>query len=287
MKRFSILFAVVITAMAFFASCTKDTTPPTINFLGGAGYTSSDATIDAGSDVKIGITAQSGTAKLSSFVIKATHNNVSVTVYDTTFSTDTYTRDFTITIDDLGETRLTFTVTDKDGESAETSLVITANQVDNISSYTQKILGSYNNATIGSSFASADGTVYMMADARTNSSKVDWLYFYGATNLATLAAPDDAVAATIFNGTNGLQTWTTKNATRFRLVSEGAVWDNILTAADIAAIATNTTESKVSDLSVGNIVAFKTADNKLGLIKVTEITGTSAGTITYDVKVQK
>jgi hypothetical protein len=290
MKKISLFFVILLAGVTFLTSCTKDTTPPTINFLGGAGYTSTDATIDAGTDVKIGITAQSGTAKLETLEIVAIHNNTPVPVHTETIdaaSSESFTKDYTITIDEIGETKLNFTITDKDGETATVSLTITANQVDDVTTYTQKILGSYDNSTYGSSFASADGTVYKMADAKANSSKIDWLYFYGVSNQATLASPNDADAATIFDGTNGLQTWATLNATGFRKVTEGIVWDNVTTSANIAAIATATTETKANLLQVGSIVAFKTAGNKLGLIKITEITGTGAGTITYDVKVQK
>lgn len=287
MRKTTFILALLISGIAFISSCTKDTTPPTINFLGGAGYTSSDATIDAGSSVKIGITATSGTAKLASLEIEAVHNNTPVQLYDTTFSSDTYSRDFTFTVDEVGETKLIFTITDKDGETAEVFLTITANAVNNIVTYTEKILGSYDNSAYGSSFASVDGTVYKIADASANSAKIDWMYFYGVSNQATIAAPDDADAATIFTGTNGLQNWTTKNATRFRKVTEGAVWDNITTSADIAALATNTTETKANQLLVGNIVAFKTVSNKLGLIKITDIETGGAGSIKYDVKVQQ
>ncbi len=285
MKKLSILFAsLLLASVTFLTSCTEDTIPPTINFLGGTGYTSTDVTINAGSDIKVGITATAGSAKLTGFEITATHNNSAVTIYDSTFSSDAFSKTMTLTVEDLGETKLVFTITDKDGQEAYVSLTVTA--VAGVNTYTQKILGSYDNTQYGSSFASVDGTVYKIAEAKANSTKIDWMYFYGVSNLATLAAPDDVDAATIFDGTNGLQTWGTKNPTRFRIVTEGAVWDNITTAADIAAIATNTTETKASQLAVGNIVAFKTAGNKLGLIKVTEITTGGAGTITYDVKVQ-
>lgn len=282
-----VLAAMILASFAFFTACTKDTTPPSMNFKGGSGYTSDNVTIDAGSALKFGINASSGSSKLSGFTLKATHNNITVTVIDSAFSSDSFNQDYTLEIWDEGETRLAFTITDKDGETAELAIVVTANAVDDINAYSEVLLGSYDNSTYGSSFASADGTVYKIADAKANSTKIDWLYFYGVSNQATLAAPDDADAATIFTGTNGLPSWATRNATRFRLVTEGAVWDNIATSADITAIATSTTETKVNQLAVGNIVAFKTAGNKLGLIKITEITGTGAGTIKYDVKVQK
>ncbi len=290
MKKISLFFVVLLAGASFLTSCTKDTTPPTINFLGGAGYTSSDATIVAGTDIKIGITAQSGSAKLETLEIVAIHSNTPVPVHTETIdasSSDSFSKDYTLTIDEIGETKLNFTITDKDGETATVSLTITATQVDDVTTYTQKILGSYDNSTYGSSFASADGTVYKMVDAKANSSKIDWLYFYGVSNLATLASPDDVDAATIFDGTSGLQTWATLNGTRFNKVTAAVVWDNVTTAANIADIAINTTATKANQLQVGNIVAFKTVGNKLGLIKITEITGTGAGTITYDVKVQK
>lgn len=286
MKKINLLIATLILAsLAIVTSCKKDKTPPTITFKGGTGYTSSDITIDQGATLTFGITAQSGSSKLQELKIVATSNNTPQTLLDSTFSADTFSNDFSIMFSSVGQSRLTFTITDKDGQTAEVALVVTS--VEAISTYTQKILGSYGNLTIGSSFASADGTVYKMADALTNASKIDWLYFYGNSDLATLAAPDDADAATIFTGTNGLANWAVRNSTRFRLVSEGAVWDNILLSSDIAAIATGTTATSVMQLAVGDIVAFKTAGNKLGVLKVSDISGTSAGTITYDVKVQK
>jgi hypothetical protein len=289
MKKINLLIAtLILTGFAFMSSCTKDTNPPTINFKGGATYTSTDVTIDAGSSLTFGILAQPGGAKLQSLKVVATTDNTPLVLDEITISCDSFDQDLTYSCMDAGVTRMTFTITDKDNQTAEVSLTVTITAVDNISSYTETKLGSYANTTLGSSFASADGSVYMMADAKTNAAKVDWLYYYGgASNLATLAAPDDASAATVFNGVNGLQTWTVKNNTRFRAVTEGVVWDNILTADDIAAIATNTVDTKENLLQTGNILAFKTASDKLGIIKIGTIVTGSNGTITYDVKVQK
>jgi len=287
MKKINLLIAtLVLSSIAFITSCTKDTNPPTINFKGGATYTSTDVSVDAGTTLTFGINAQSGSAKLQNLKIVATANNTPLTLVDTTFSSDTFNDDFSFQFPNAGETRMTFTITDKDNQTAEVSLTVTIEA--GVDAYTEKKLGSYGNNTVGSSFASADGSVYLMAEAKTNAAKVDWLYYYGgASNLATLAAPDDASAATVFTGTNGLENWTVKNPTRFRFVSEGAVWDAIITSADIAAIATNTLDTKENKLETGNILAFKTAAGKLGVIKIGTIVTGSNGTITYDVKVQK
>lgn len=299
MKRLSFLFAIILMAsMPFFTSCGKDPATdvkPTINFIGGTGYTSQDVTLKAGETLKVGISAfsnASSKAKLKSFKIVRTFNNVPFTALDSTLnSTDA----FNITIESFayptaGVERWAFTITDKDGEFSEISFNVTTTSGGQITSYTQKILGSYDNATIGSSFASSDGTVYSLANAKTNAAKIDWMYYYGATNLATLASPNDATVAEIFtSATNGPATWSVRNDTKFDKVTlpTGLTWDNITTDAEIVILASGVSKTKVTALTVGQIVAFKTVTGKQGLIKVEAITGTGAGSITYSVKVQQ
>ncbi|MEI6750303.1 MAG: hypothetical protein ACOYMF_06610 [Bacteroidales bacterium] len=297
MRKIQLLAGLLlITGLGLFTSCKKDSTTedltPSINFIGGAGFVTGDVTKTVGELFYVGVNASANSTSgksLTNFKVVRTYDNTPLT-WDTTINTDNFNYQFQAYANALpGPERWTFTITDKDGQSKELTFEITTiGTASDIITYSDKILGSYDNATIGSSFASSTGAIYMMPDAKINATKIDWLYFYGVTNLATLAAPDDAAAATLFNNaTNGLQTWSVLNATRFRLVTEGAVWDNITTAAQIAAIATGTTETKVNDLQTGNIVAFKTANNKLGVIAIGAITTGAAGTITYTVKVQK
>lgn len=295
MKKINVFLSIVlVTGAAFITSCndtTEGDTQPVINFVGGAGYISEDATLKAGELFQVGITALSNTtsnAKLSNIRIVRTFNNVPFTVLDSTINTDSYQLTFeTVAYPEAGVERWTFTVTDKDGESSEIFFNITTTGGGAITTYTQKMLGSYDNSAYGSSFASADGTVYFIADAKANAAKVDWLYFYGVSNGATIAAPDDAAAATIFNSaTNGLQTWSVRNNTRFGLTS-GITWGDVSDDALIVGAATGVSNSKANQLAVGNIVAFKTSAGKMGLIKVTDIVASGDGTITYDVKVQQ
>jgi len=299
MRKLQLLAGLLlITGMGLFTSCKKDSTTdlsPSMNFIGGSGLVSADASLNTGELFTFGVNASANSSsgtKLKTFKVVRTFNNIPQTVFDTTFSgngVSTYNEQFSAyAAPAAGTERWTFTVTDKDGESKELAFIITTvGTASDITTFTDVVLGSYDNTTIGSSFASSTGNVYKLADAKTNAVKVDWLYYYGVSNLATLAAPDDASAATIFNSaTNGLQTWSVRNATRFRLATEGAVWDNITTAADIAAAATNTTETYVNLLEVGNIVVFKTVGNKLGIMKIDGITAGKAGTIKYTVKVQ-
>ncbi len=300
MKKLNYLLAfVLITSVSIITSCSKDSTNtdvlPTISFTGGTGYTSADATLAAGADIKVGISAFSNSStktKLNHFKVVRTFNNVPFTALDSTL---TATDAFNITLSsyaypEAGTERWTFTITDKDGQSAEIAFNITTTAASGpISSYTSTILGSYANPTLGSSFASADGTVYLLADAKTNSAKIDWMYYYGATNFATLASPGDATVTQVFAGSNGPASWSVRNDTKFAKVSlpTGTTWDAITNDAAIIALASGISDTKETALTVGQILAFKTAAGKMGLIRIDAISGTTDGTITYAAKVQQ
>ena len=164
-----------------------------------------------------------------------------------------------------------------------------------INTYSAKIFGDQANNSAGSFFSASNGMVYTQAQAKANDSVVDLLYYYGATNRATLANPTDADAATIFdNVTTGLQTWVTKNNTEIR--------STLLTAEMFNAVAADSTliqlydaaaggpaGTAATDLAVGDVIAFKTTKNKKGFIKVVTIieNNSNADYITVDVKVQK
>lgn len=184
--------------------------------------------------------------------------------------------------------------TDKDNQTASRNFNITAAgaSAGAIETYTSKVLGSYQ-ATAGSSFASIDGTIYGIADAKANSNKIDFMYFYGASNEATIAAPSNSDAASVFTGSNGLSSWSVRNATKFGTTSVTAgEFDAMTDDALIASQASGLSADKVNMLSVGDVVAFETAStssnaSKKGLIKVTAISTGADGTMTITVKVQE
>lgn len=299
MKRLSYLFAILLAAsVTSLTSCSKDTSTtdvkPTINFVGGTGFISGDVTLKAGEYMKVGISAfsnSSSKAKLKNLKVVRTFNNIPFVALDSTLSS---TDAFNITLEsyaypEAGTERWTFTITDKDNESTEIAFNVTTTAGGPITSYNQKILGSYDNSAYGSSFASFDGTVYTLADAKANAAKIDWMYYYGATNLATLASPNDATVLAIFTSTNGPANWSVRNDTRFAACTlpSGLTWDNITTDAEIVPLASVAADTKANMLAIGQIVAFKTVAGKQGLIKIEAITGTGAGSITYSVKVQQ
>ena len=301
MKKLSILVMsfLLISASSLLTSCSKDdsTNPtdvkPVVNFKGGATYTSVDASFPVGSEFKVGIVASSNVssgAKLVKFTVIRTFNNLPSTAIDTVLNTTAFNVDIIATTRSVvGTERWTYTITDKDNQVVELSLNITTQQVYGpLTEFTMKVLGAQKTIT-GSSFASIDGTVYGLADAKTNAGKIDWLYFYGATNLATLAAPIDADAAIVFSDPlNGVATWSVRNATKFKKVTDQITWSAITNdSALIALTSSGVTNTKVNSLSKNDILAFITASGKKGIIRVDDITTSESGQITISVKVQQ
>lgn len=186
-----------------------------------------------------------------------------------------------------------FTACEKDEETTPTPTPTPTDA--GINTYSAKIFGDQSNNSAGSFFATSNGTVYTQANAKANDSIVDLLYYYGATNMATIANPSDADAGTIFNNaTTGLQTWTTKNNTQLRETILTAEVFNAISADSTltqlyTASATGSAMTEATSLAAGDVIAFKTVKNKSGFIKVVSIVenGGSGDYIQVDVKVQK
>ncbi len=305
MKKLSYLFIVVIlSGLTIISACKKsddDTVDkkPTITFKGGSDYISSDVTIATGDSIKVGVIALSNTnsnAKLNKFTLTLTSNNIPQVLLDSTLNISTFDINFFITFANESVFRLSAKITDKDGESQEIAFNVTVvASAGPIYEYSNTVLAAQHVTDIGSSFASMTGDIWLLATAKANANKVDFLYFYGATNLATLASPADVAAGTIYNDTiNGLQTWSVRNNTLFKKITTAVDWESITNDALIVELtAEGVTETKINELAVGNVLAFITDPakpefaGKKGLIKITAINTGDEGDITFDVKVQE
>lgn len=302
MKKYSLFLLSMLVAVLFILpSCSDDddTTPtdpnPSLNFYGGSGYVSGNVTIPILTDFKVGITAASSTesgAKLSKFQVTRVFNNKPTIIIDSTLNTSsfTYPEIFITSNGDIGSENFFFTITDKNGKTKELSFTVTTTAVSNpgpINTWSMKILGAQQN-NIGSSFASIDGTIYTLPEAKINSAKIDWLYFHGSINLATLAAPDDPDAQSVYSTSNGPGSWAVKNPTRFKKITTAVDWNAITDDEVILELtASGVDQTKINLLAKNDVLGFLAANGKRGLIKVEEITGEEDGTITISVKVQQ
>jgi hypothetical protein len=300
MKRYLLFFgAIMLFSATLLTSCSSDNPtadlPPSIGFVTEAGYISSNATVLVSTPFKVKVSAQANAtsgSKIESIRITRLINNQ--TVGDTTFSFNEAAVIFEVTFMSysvVGVENIEFKATDKDGQSKTASLQITTEEPagDPIDSWEMRILGSWNNLTVGSSFASINGNVYMLDQAFANQALIDFIYWWGASTSATIGAPNDANAAQVFNtGAYALSNWTTLNATQFKTTTlTSADFDAVTDAAPCISNATGADQTRIGTLAVDQVIAFISVGGKHGLIRVKAITDGSAGDITIDVKVQQ
>ncbi len=126
-------------------------------------------------------------------------------------------------------------------------------------------MGSFND-DFGSFYSTTTNMAYNIADATANQSKIDFLFYKGATNGPTIASPADVQANTVYD----IAGWTTKNGTMFMETTiDAATFDAIGTEYTFPTFENTTTD--ITNIVSNQVVMFQTVDNKLGLIKINSI----------------
>ncbi len=295
MKNFKKLFLLFAIGTFALASCSKttDTTGasnPSINVT-----PSSDITLAQGAQASFGITANentSTTSPLTNLEIKITYTG-GASVLDTNIAINklanygyTYNWNVPMSATNGSTYTVSFTVTDNKSYTATTTrnINVKGGSVTNQSG----TLGAQMN-TLGSFYASANGSVFTASQAKSNQSAIDFVYYYDATTNATIAAPADATAqSTLPSYFSG---WSTFNNTTMKKTATSSVDITTLTYSNIAAAYSNASGSEstnVSNLAVGDVVMFKTAAGKYGAFKVSSLNSgnVSTGSITIASVVQ-
>jgi len=253
-----------------------------------------DTALYVGEQFVFGVIAEAASVEnIDRILVERNFENVSLlTLFDSTTNESFFTRDIlTFSFPNPGNEEFIFTAWDKKNRQSSISFTITTIPLaSDITTYQNIFLGAQS-STIGNSFASENGTVYTLVEAKNNSEKIDLMYFFGATNLASLAAPNDPDAAMVYNNPqNGLQTWDILNNTKFRMTDLSSDDFNSIVSSYHLVIAANTPtgpdQSKINNLSAGNVLAFFTSDEKYGLIRIDNIMSAEDGTIEITVKVQ-
>lgn len=275
MRKIAVLLMALISISILTTSCNKDDDEfgsPTLNFNGGVDYVYGDATIVEGTPFKVGVSAFSNTEsgkKLTTLRLTRTMDNITFLDTTLTINDEAYNVDFTFIAQTQGTGEvIKFVVTDKADQTVEKSLTITYEAP---SAAVAKVVGiemGSHNDDFGSFYSVANNLVYSVADATSNQAAVDFLYYKGATNFATIASPADTDAATVYPA---LDSWTSKNATLFQATDITA--DQFDAISDTYSFDDFTSAlTTLTQLENNQVIMFKTWDNKLGLIKVVSIT---------------
>ena len=290
----SILFVAVM-AISTITSCnpTNDDVKPSMTFSDeGAGITG-DKTVPVNSPLLFKITAVSNpnTKKnLKTLRIQSWKNNTPNVDTTVTINDDKFLGSFNFHADSnySVEEKFQFTLTDKAGEAATKTITITTEDApvnaNPINTYSATLLGGQSNPNVGSFYDVNTNTVYQLSGANSNQADIDLIFAYGNTNHYYIASPDDADIAISHSN---VASWTTRNSTILMTTSISAADFDAMT--DDANFPTVSGSSKVNMLQVGDVFAFQTVDGKKGLVKVTEILGSSGAdrAIKIDVKIQQ
>ncbi|MGB0429964.1 MAG: hypothetical protein ACPGLV_05785 [Bacteroidia bacterium] len=211
-------------------------------------------------------------------LLEKTREEDGQTTYETSY-------DFVLDEANAGDT-VTLTIAGIDEEansSEETVTVIVAEKSISVVKYTAKLMyvplaGSTNTETF---FSTDDGDTYSRDDVENTadavSPRVDFGYYYGATNMASMASP--AAYPELFQD---LSAWGTKNETLMKISEmDESHFEMIETNADLEMHYGMTdmadADGDVINLEVGNLVAFEldaAKGAKHGFFKVKSIVGT-------------
>lgn len=294
-----------IASLSFLTSCGNDDEDvnPKASITFEPSATNDEVSLAPGADINLKVVVTSAD-KLKSFKAAVTYGGINGG--DTTV-TDFPKAGYEFNVDDVvpslsAGSKIIYTFTATTSKDEVTTRTYTVTVLSDMATYTAKILGNQN-ATAGSFFASTDGTVYSSADAKTNSAKVDLVYYYSvggtaATDLATLAAPTDANAQAVYGASTSanIPSWATKNNTEIKKVpaNMATLYDQVTSGSQIEQgyMALPGAATKASTLKVGDVIGFMTAAGKHGLAKVTALSlpTTANGNkseITLSVKVQR
>jgi hypothetical protein len=303
MKQMSYLFLILfVTTSIFYTSCKKDDDTPEQKYFtfilnAGTGYISGDVTLNTGEQFKVGILANSATGQtLTRLLVTRIFNGKPDQVFDTTLTDIQINYDYhSITNNEVGVETWQFTIYQSAGDSISHQFNITTETVAGpINTYDQVTLGAQIN-TIGHAFSSSDGSIYLLPNAKANSAKVDFLYYFSFDHFATLASPDDDGAAHVYldggtyvsPGPNALLNWPIRNATRMKKITDTIDWDAIVDDTRLIELTQGAVASQEFELDKANYVAFITAAGKKGLIRVNGIFQEDDGTIDLSVKIQQ
>jgi hypothetical protein len=159
-----------------------------------------------------------------------------------------------------------------------------------VTEFTGIVLGAQDN-TNPSCYNVKTNTRWSIVKYNEQKASLDFVYYYGTTNKATIASPSDATVATVFQAyginTSGANSVQLKKLTTTPYA--GATTGTLLNEAWTASGAT--ASGVATDLAANNEIAFRTTsggNDVYGIIKVTAISANStSGAITFSVKRQQ
>jgi len=214
----------------------------------------------------------------NSSILNVDFENDNLEAKGVTQSGDSYTVQKTYTVSNVTETvsfQVKFTLTNKEGCETVKTVTFELTKKEAVILHALN-LGAYA-ADTNSFCASIEGIVYNNDDAKTNSGKVDFLYYESSADGIVVGSPKDVKIEGIYRISE--KNWAVSNDTKFAKVTstiDGAAFDALTTSAALKAAVEKLTPSEtgVTNLSKDDVLVFKTASTRtsspsvMGLLKV-------------------
>jgi len=302
-----LLTANYILIMIFCFSCKKDEKEkilPEIKLIFESGCSLNNDTVEVGKPLKFKVIVTAPDANITNFTIKKTYNGFNKTVLDSGLNSSGFTSSHTYyqSVEEIAD--WTFTIMDRDRNTASVSLKIFKDpnsQFGGIIEYDEIILGYQSNTTNGHFFLPSTGNVYFSDSAALYQELVDVLTYFNyrednGVNLPspTFSSPGEETSATgeLYDTYyTFLPDWTTRNFTKYDIRVVNGVTDELFQNAHndsmlIVSYDDVYGKKKYKWAVAGTFIPFQTAAGKRGIIKVLEADFAETGIIKFSMKIQ-
>jgi hypothetical protein len=160
-----------------------------------------------------------------------------------------------------------------------------------IKHYGPVVLGAQNNIVKPSfiSFQDNTGTIYNLDQAFVNQSKIELIYYYNTTTLATLAGPGSDIPNDLYPGARSISLWATRNEAKFL--------KSTIKAEDFNAISTDAvivngwsevlSVTKATPLQANDVWLVKLKSGRKGAILVKRVASGEDGELEFHIKIQE
>ncbi|MCS7074394.1 MAG: hypothetical protein NZ108_08000 [Bacteroidia bacterium] len=304
--------ALVASGLVFTTGCKKDDEKmldPTVGFLGGAGYVTSDFTSAPQTDVRVKISATKGADDKDQLTIAiqeiengAASNTVGYpkTVNSGTFTLDTIFRTpvfFTCVNNQCNTYEIRVTVTGKEGRSKTASIKVTAVPPPAGPVAPKSFSGViFNNVErFFRTSATPPANALNETSANAVASQIDLTYYYSSTATKHSLINPSVLKTSLYSGTGAYWASAPSGATVLRTTTlTSAQFDSVANQATLQAFYESGTDATYTGNAAGDraeltgtgqILAFRNANGKFGIIRVKSLTSGNAGA-ELDIKVQ-
>lgn len=292
--------ASLVMLLGLAVSCSKDgdPSPPKVSLVPGEGFTAPGAVVPVGGALHFNISAQSGDANITNFVVKKIMPDGTVkVVLDSGLNSTGFTVSETFFQNIEEEARWTFQVMDRNRQFATTALTVYKDPNSawgGIYEFPSIVMGYQQCTTHGQFLIPSTAKVYFADSAALFQDAIDIItYYYVDEDPSPTFSSAGETGGGITEYYPAIGDWTTKRYTKWDISVDTdpvpvAAFDAchndsllILSYDDVWG------RRKFKWADPGTVIPFMTASGKKGLVKVTAADHDAAGTVTFSLKIQQ